>query len=226
MREPNGEWTTRCVSPVSSKKRSKMTRSCVGSAPSAAFAAPRYSTSCFAALSPTPSSLAEPAHGACGACAVDAARAIVSLQRADRRRQLVAAPRRLAEPERNRRRLAVRVRDVHLAGLDLLRCDTTRCRAGTRRPACSRTRSPRSACRRAARSAAARRRSRTDPGIAPPFVIAVSAAPRRPRSTLLTRSKCRCALRRPRCVVKPSASMRATATKLVARRARGSWPRA
>ena len=39
-----------------------------------------------------------------------------------------------------------------------------------------------------------------------------AAAPRRPRSTLFTRSKCKCALRRPRCVVKPSATMRATPT--------------
>src|SRR5690606_22367590 len=37
----------------------------------------------------------------------------------DRARQLVAAPRGLAEPERNPRRLAARVLDVDLAGLDL-----------------------------------------------------------------------------------------------------------
>ncbi len=36
-------------------------------------------------------------------------------QPADRRRQLVAAPRRLAEPERNARRLALRVLDTHAA---------------------------------------------------------------------------------------------------------------
>src|SRR5690606_15708340 len=37
----------------------------------------------------------------------------------DRTRQLVAPPGRLAEPERNPRRLAARVLDVDLAGLDL-----------------------------------------------------------------------------------------------------------
>src|SRR5690606_8728125 len=40
-------------------------------------------------------------------------------QRRDRIGQLVAAPRRLTEPERNARRLAARVLDVDLAGLDL-----------------------------------------------------------------------------------------------------------
>src|SRR5690606_16456781 len=41
MREPYVECTTRWLSPVSSKKRSSTIRSCVGSPPSAAFAAAR-----------------------------------------------------------------------------------------------------------------------------------------------------------------------------------------
>ena len=36
MRLPNGAWTTSCMPPLSSKKRSRTTRRCVGSAPSAA----------------------------------------------------------------------------------------------------------------------------------------------------------------------------------------------
>ncbi len=49
MREPQGEWITRCMSPASSKKRSNTMRRSVGSTPSAAFDAPRYSASCCAA---------------------------------------------------------------------------------------------------------------------------------------------------------------------------------
>ena len=40
-RPPNGAWTTSCMPPVSSKKRSKTTSCCVGSTPSAPYAAPR-----------------------------------------------------------------------------------------------------------------------------------------------------------------------------------------
>ena len=49
MREPYGEWMTRWVSPTSSKKRSKTMRRWLGSTPSAAFDAARYSVNCCAA---------------------------------------------------------------------------------------------------------------------------------------------------------------------------------
>src|SRR5688572_25763868 len=61
----------------------------------------------------------EPAHRALEAAPVDDL-ADRLVQSADRARKLVAAARRFAEPERNRRRLAVRVGDVDLALLDLL----------------------------------------------------------------------------------------------------------
>ena len=61
----------------------------------------------------------EPAQRALGAAAVEQLGERL-VQPADGRRQLVAAARRFAEPKRNRRRLAVRIRDVDLARLDLL----------------------------------------------------------------------------------------------------------
>ena len=54
MRLPNGECTTSCMPPASSKKRSSTIVSCVGRQPSAALAARRYSTSCSAAASAMP----------------------------------------------------------------------------------------------------------------------------------------------------------------------------
>ena len=60
-------------------------------------------------------------------------------------------------------------------------------------------------------------------GIVPPEVIAVSRAPRRPRSTPLTSSRWISAPRRPRRVVKPSASMRSTDAK-VSRCKIAVWP--
>ena len=50
-------------------------------------------------------------------------------------------------------------------------------------------------------------------GIAPPDVIAASRAPRRPRTTPCTRSRCRNAPLRPRLVLMPSDSMSMTASK-------------
>ncbi len=50
MRPPSGEWMTSCMPPPSSKKRSAIRRLVVGSAPSAERAAPRYATSCSAAV--------------------------------------------------------------------------------------------------------------------------------------------------------------------------------
>ena len=117
-REPNGEWITRCMSPVSSKKRSKISVRRVGQhaerglgggevldellaggrrqARASARASARTPARRPRAAGPT--SLSQPRH---------------------RRGQLVAAARRLAEPERNGGRLAVRVLDEHLAGLHL-----------------------------------------------------------------------------------------------------------
>ena len=61
----------------------------------------------------------EPAQRTLGAAAVEQLRERL-VQPAHGRRQLVAAARRFAEPKRNRRRLAVRIRDVDLARLDFL----------------------------------------------------------------------------------------------------------
>ncbi len=75
--------------------------------------------SCFAALSLEGQLFDEPAHRALRPVAIEQlGDRLVEL--ADRARQLVAAARRFAKPERNRRRLAVRVRDVDLALLDFL----------------------------------------------------------------------------------------------------------
>ncbi len=49
--EPKGACTTSCIPPLSSKKRSRMTRRCVGTAPRAFFPASTYSASCTAAAS-------------------------------------------------------------------------------------------------------------------------------------------------------------------------------
>src|SRR5690348_17083139 len=88
---------TSCMPPASSKKRSKTSASCVGGPPSAALAAARYSTSCSAAASAMRDLRAQARH---------------------RDRQLVAAAGRLAEPERDGRRRALRVLDAHRAALD------------------------------------------------------------------------------------------------------------
>ena len=47
-RAPNGAWTMSCMPPATSKNRSAMSVRWVGSAPSAALAAPRYRTICSA----------------------------------------------------------------------------------------------------------------------------------------------------------------------------------
>ena len=116
MRLPNGEWMTSCMPPASSKKRSSTISCCVGSAPSAARAAARYATSCTAAGASIPASATSQAHAPLGA-GVEVCLELAAQPR-HARRQLVGAPGRLAQPERDGRRLAVRVLDADAALLD------------------------------------------------------------------------------------------------------------
>ena len=140
---------TSCMPPASSKKRSSTIVSCVGRQPSAACAAreivdellggrrrrcrPRRRAS--AARRRRSRSPPQP-------------RGDLGAQARHRMRQLVAAARRLAQPERDGRRRAVRILDAHDAALDAQDAVATCCRAGRRRRPGSRPRSPRSRCRR------------------------------------------------------------------------------
>ncbi len=117
MRLPNGACMTSCMPPDSSKKRSSTSVRCVGSAPSAARAAARYSTICSAAAWPTPTS--RTSHSiAAAAPPRSRAASIASRSRDTAPDSSSAARRRLAEPERNARRRALRVLDPHRAALD------------------------------------------------------------------------------------------------------------
>ena len=102
------------------------------------------------------------------------------------RRQLVAAPGRLAEPERYRRRQALRILDQHLSRRDLQY--PVRGIAELKNVA-GQTLGRKvlvDAADRKLFRAAGRRRSRTGPVSPRAFVIDVSRAPLRPRSTPLT----------------------------------------
>ena len=120
IRLPKGEWMTSCMPPASSKKRSstivslrrqaaeRRMRRRAGSRPAArpaASAMPSSSVSQRSALVARPDRRVRRARD-------------LGAQPRHRRRQLVAAARRLAEPERNGRRLALRVLDAHHAALD------------------------------------------------------------------------------------------------------------
>ena len=120
MREPNGECTTRCVSPVSSKNRSKITRFVRRQHAERGLRRGEVVDELLRCRSRRDRARRRAsARAPSGAVAIEQLRERL-VQAAHRRRQLVAAARRFAEPERNRRRLAVRVRDVDLARLDLL----------------------------------------------------------------------------------------------------------
>ena len=118
MREPCGEWITRWVSPISSKKRSNTMRLRGGQHAERGLRgaevqrellrrrprAGRARRAASARRPPRPSSSSSSARAA---------------QARHRMAQLVGAAQALAEPERHRWRLAPGVLDQHLAGLDL-----------------------------------------------------------------------------------------------------------
>ena len=114
MRLPNGLWMTSCIPPDSSKKRSSTIVFCVGSVPSAARAAARY---CDELLRRRCGEL-ELARRIVERGRIVEPRLDVFAQPRHRRRKLVGAARRFAEPERNRRRLALRVVDANAPGFD------------------------------------------------------------------------------------------------------------
>ena len=118
-RLPKGEWMTSCMPPASSKKRSSTIVSCVGRQPSAASDGqqifgelfgrrPRQGPSHRQAMSTRRSRQPPPC-----------SRAATSPRSRDTENESSsAAAGRLAEPERNGRRHAVRVLDAHEAALD------------------------------------------------------------------------------------------------------------
>ena len=113
--EPNGACTTSCMPPLSSKKRSRMTRFCVGTAPSAW----RPGLDVLGDLDGGAFGQRLAAFGIRKCRGRSSPAAAHSLpQVADLRRELARPAGRLAEPERKRRRLALRVRDADDAGLD------------------------------------------------------------------------------------------------------------
>ncbi len=120
MRAPSGAWMTSCIPPDSSKKRSNTSVSVVGSRPSTALAAARYSTSCCAA-DPID---AQALHNLVGRMH-DRIAGHLGQQRLDafpqarhRRGQLWRPRRCLAQPERDAGRLTLCVLDPHPARLD------------------------------------------------------------------------------------------------------------
>ena len=222
MRLPKGEWITSCMPPASSKKRSSTIVSCVGRQPSAAWRGGEIFDELLARRPrrgrPPPCSQLD---GALAARIGRDALRDLGAQPRHRRRQLVGAARRLAEPERDGRRLPVRVLHAHDAALDPQDAVATCCRAGRCRRPGSRPRSPRSPCRRSGSPAPAAPGSRRCPGSCRRRSCAVSRAPRRPRSMPFTASWWMSAPRRPRRVLKPSASMRDDRREVLARQRRG-----
>ena len=160
MRPPNGAWMTSCMPPPSSKKRSAMTRGRASARRRARRGRRRCSRRPARRRSESrPQSLLQPRDGSSAAagrrCPASSGRASgarsLDRLRAPRPtccRQLDRARRRLAAPERNRRRRAVRVLDEHAAGCRRGGSATTCCRAGRCRRPGSRRRSPRRRCRR------------------------------------------------------------------------------
>ena len=148
-RLPNGACSTSCMPPDSSKNRSSTSVSWVGSTPSARRASARYATICSAAARDTPTRGQSPFSVSCKTVTVPFSRAASTSasEGAHRARQLVAARRSLAEPERDRRRRAFRVRDPHDAGADLENLPRRVAELEDVARRCSRSRSPRSACR-------------------------------------------------------------------------------
>ena len=123
MRLPNGACSTSCMPPDSSKNRSSTSVSCVGMAPSARRPSARYASSCSAAsgasagLRQRATRLPARRHRPTGRSSSRAS--IIAREVADRARELVAPRRRLAEPERNGRRRALRIRHADGAARDL-----------------------------------------------------------------------------------------------------------
>ncbi len=118
IRPPSGEWRTSCMPPASSKNRSATRRLRRGRAPRAD-ARGRHVRDHLVGGGRLEAGLgAHPRGDRVGG--VTAAEALVELaaQVRDLVGQLARARRGLAEPERDRRRLAVRVLDEHLARLD------------------------------------------------------------------------------------------------------------
>ena len=119
MRLPNGEWMTSCMPPDSSKKRSSTIgrlrrqraerRARGGEIVDELLAARGGDADVVARAARPPPAVSHRR--------VDARDDVVAQPR-HRVRQLVGARRRLAQPERNRRRLAVRILDAHAARLD------------------------------------------------------------------------------------------------------------
>ena len=110
---------TTWVSPTSSKKRSNTMVSSVGSVPSAAWPAARYWASCEAATASSCFSSRSHASSAFRPAVGELPERVLAQAR-DRRGELVAPRRRLADPERQRRRHAAGVLDEDLVHLDLL----------------------------------------------------------------------------------------------------------
>ena len=111
MRLPNGEWMTSCMPPLSSKKRS----STIGRLRRQRAERGLARSSGNRRAAPRPRAR-RPLAARCSIAA--RAFADVLAQARHRVRQLVGAPRRFAEPERNRRRLALRILDAHAARFD------------------------------------------------------------------------------------------------------------
>ena len=118
IRLPNGEWMTSCMPPASSKKRSSTSVSCVGRHSSAANDAVRYSSSCSAAGVGDADLVGQPALRAAAGRVTPQPGGDASTQTRHRGGKFIAAAGRLAEPERDGRRLAVRVLHPHHAALD------------------------------------------------------------------------------------------------------------
>ena len=199
MREPNGAWMTRCWSPVSSKKRSKITVSCVGSAPSAARAAARYSINWRAAAVGT---------GSCAssrACACGMPPSSSQAEMSARRRDTAldsSSVRPGASPNQNGMfggwpwASCTNMRPVSTFRMRYEVLPSWKMSPGR----LSKAKSSFTLPMRSASGVSSTSQSNWS-GITPPEVTAASAAPRRARSRPCTPSRCSQAPRRPRRVV-------------------------
>ena len=153
-RLPNGACSTSCMPPDSSKKRSSDDRVLRRHDAEARFAFAEIRRDLLGRGARQLVVLAS-SHSIAGSSSSVLARRLRARAAAHRRRaqprnrraHFVAARGRFAQPERHRGRLALRVGDAHRRRCRRAGCATTCCRAGTRRPAATRWRSPRSACR-------------------------------------------------------------------------------
>ena len=215
-RAPKGAWSTSCIPPASSKKRSATSVSWVGSAPSAARPAARYSTACRApasGMAPSEASQAMAASRSPSRASISARSRDTSCESSALRPG--ASPFQKGTPggapcASSTRTTPASMRRMRQEALP--RRNTSPARLSTAKSS--------STCPTCTPSGSATTAYWALSGMAPPPVRAARRAPRRPAIRWWTASRCSSAPARPRRVAMPSESIPTTWSKAARGRSR------